>query len=201
MPAASVLQSGMVQDADRLRCQVRETYSAIAASPAGKHVFSVGRALAENLGYPPDLLDSLPESAVETFAGGLECLVVRRSARGRHGAGLGQRRGHGLDHRRATIGVSRFRGRSRLQPGNAGTSPYRRGGGKCWQRSLSASGLGASSSCRRLDRCGAGQRRFQSQPPARPHFCRVGPSATVGGLRLWRRADPVAAAPARCQGK
>jgi arsenite methyltransferase len=59
----------MAQDADRLRCQVRETYSAIASSPAGKHVFSVGRALAENLGYPPGLLDSLPTLAVEAFAG------------------------------------------------------------------------------------------------------------------------------------
>jgi SAM-dependent methyltransferase len=59
----------MAQDADRLRCEVRETYSAIAANPAAKHVFAVGRALAENLGYPPDLLDSLPPRAVEAFAG------------------------------------------------------------------------------------------------------------------------------------
>jgi arsenite methyltransferase len=59
----------MVQDANQLRRQVRETYSAIAVSPAGKHVFSVGRALAENLGYHPDLLNSLPAHAVEAFAG------------------------------------------------------------------------------------------------------------------------------------
>lgn len=69
MHTESALQSGMAQDADRLRCQVREAYSAIAASPTGKHVFSVGRALAENLGYLPDLLDSLPARAVEAFAG------------------------------------------------------------------------------------------------------------------------------------
>ena len=69
MHTTSVLQSDMAQDADRLRCQVRKTYSAIAANPAGKHVFSVGRALAETLGYPRDLLDSLPTSAVEAFAG------------------------------------------------------------------------------------------------------------------------------------
>jgi arsenite methyltransferase len=69
MRTQSVLQSGMAQRADRLRDHVRETYSAIAESPAGEHVFAVGRALAENLGYPSDLLDSLPARAVEAFAG------------------------------------------------------------------------------------------------------------------------------------
>lgn len=59
----------MAHDPDALRCQVYETYSAIASSPSARHVFPVGRALAEDLGYPKDLLDSLPASAVEAFAG------------------------------------------------------------------------------------------------------------------------------------
>src|SRR5579883_2426707 len=59
----------MGHDPDALRSQVYETYSAIASSPTAHHVFPVGRALAEGLGYPEDLVDSLPAAAVEAFAG------------------------------------------------------------------------------------------------------------------------------------
>lgn len=52
-----------------LRDAVREVYSAAARQPAGKHPFPVGREFAESLGYPGDLLDSLPPSAVDAFAG------------------------------------------------------------------------------------------------------------------------------------
>lgn len=56
-------------DADRLRESVREAYSAAAALPEGKHPFPVGAAFALSLGYPRDLLDSLPEEASAAFAG------------------------------------------------------------------------------------------------------------------------------------
>jgi len=52
-----------------LREAVREAYSAAARQPEGKHPFPVGRAFAESVGYPGDLLDSLPPAAVEAFAG------------------------------------------------------------------------------------------------------------------------------------
>jgi arsenite methyltransferase len=48
---------------------VREAYSAAAQSPAGGHDFPVGRTFAENLGYPPQLLESLPPASVEAFSG------------------------------------------------------------------------------------------------------------------------------------
>ncbi len=52
-----------------IRDQVREAYSAGAREPSGKHPFPIGRAFAESVGYPSDLLDSLPAVVVETFAG------------------------------------------------------------------------------------------------------------------------------------
>lgn len=52
-----------------LRSAVCEAYSAAARQPAVKHPFPVGREFAESLGYPAGLLDSLPDSAVDAFAG------------------------------------------------------------------------------------------------------------------------------------
>lgn len=56
-------------EAAELRQAVREAYSAAARRPESKHPFPVGRAFAESLGYPAELLDSLPPVAVEAFAG------------------------------------------------------------------------------------------------------------------------------------
>ena len=58
----------MLHDAS-LRDAVWKAYSAAARQPAGKHPFPVGREFAESLGYPGELLDSLPDSAVDAFAG------------------------------------------------------------------------------------------------------------------------------------
>ncbi|TMC12457.1 MAG: methyltransferase domain-containing protein [Chloroflexi bacterium] len=48
---------------------VRDAYSAAARDPGGEHPFAVGRELALGVGYPAELLDRLPESAVAGFAG------------------------------------------------------------------------------------------------------------------------------------
>ncbi|MBI1827279.1 MAG: methyltransferase domain-containing protein [Planctomycetes bacterium] len=53
----------------RLRDGVRAAYSSAADSPTSKHPFPVGRGFAESLGYPAELLNSLPDLAVEAFAG------------------------------------------------------------------------------------------------------------------------------------
>ena len=58
-----------LEQADLLRVKVNEAYSAIASMPADKHPLPVGRKLAEDLGYPPELLDSLPQVSVDAFAG------------------------------------------------------------------------------------------------------------------------------------
>lgn len=60
------MQSG---SASALKEKVRNAYSAAAHNPTAKHPFPVGRAFAESLGYPAALLDTLPASAVEAFAG------------------------------------------------------------------------------------------------------------------------------------
>lgn len=56
-------------DQDALRAQVRQKYREVAVDPRGEFHFQTGRALAERLGYPADLLAELPDSAVESFAG------------------------------------------------------------------------------------------------------------------------------------
>ena len=53
----------------QLRSAVRKAYSAAAEKPSEKHAFPVGRVLAERLGYPAELLETLPPISVEAFAG------------------------------------------------------------------------------------------------------------------------------------
>ena len=56
-------------DADELEAKVKEMYRAVAREEEADLHFKVGRALAERLGYPPDLLDAIPAEAVASFAG------------------------------------------------------------------------------------------------------------------------------------
>jgi SAM-dependent methyltransferase len=56
-------------NAHQIREGVHTAYSTVAENPKGEHPFPVGRAFAEQLGYPPELLDRLPQPAVEAFAG------------------------------------------------------------------------------------------------------------------------------------
>lgn len=55
--------------AQRLYEGVRKAYSSAAERPAEQHPFPVGRAFAESLGYPKELLDTLPACSVDAFAG------------------------------------------------------------------------------------------------------------------------------------
>jgi ubiquinone/menaquinone biosynthesis C-methylase UbiE len=48
---------------------VRGAYSAAAEQPQQKHAFPVGRQFAESIGYPAELLSSLPSVACDAFAG------------------------------------------------------------------------------------------------------------------------------------
>ena len=56
-------------DPDALRADVREKYRDVALHPDGQFHFHTGRPLAALLGYPSELVDSLPDRAVESFAG------------------------------------------------------------------------------------------------------------------------------------
>jgi len=53
----------------QLRDRVRGAYSIAAEHPDQKHAFPVGRQFAESIGYPADLLASLPSVACDAFAG------------------------------------------------------------------------------------------------------------------------------------
>lgn len=59
----------LLATADLLRDKVNAAYSAVAARPEQKHPFPIGRKLAENLEYPSEVLDEVPQASVEAFAG------------------------------------------------------------------------------------------------------------------------------------
>jgi arsenite methyltransferase len=56
-------------DVDVLKSEIRKTYAAVSTQPEQDFIFPTGRAWAQDLGYPADLLERIPESAVESFAG------------------------------------------------------------------------------------------------------------------------------------
>ncbi len=56
-------------DVEALRAQVREQYREVALEPDGDFHFHTGRPLAALLGYAHDVVDPLPDRAVESFAG------------------------------------------------------------------------------------------------------------------------------------
>ena len=58
-----------VVDADALREEVRSKYREVATNPHGTFHFHTGRYLASRLGYDDSLVGSLPDVAVESFAG------------------------------------------------------------------------------------------------------------------------------------
>jgi len=56
-------------DAEALREQVRNKYRDVALHPEEKFHFHTGRYLARHLGYDQVVVDALPDTAVESFAG------------------------------------------------------------------------------------------------------------------------------------
>ena len=64
-------------DRDQLRDQVRDKYRAVAVDPQGPFHFHTGRRAAAHLGYDAELVDALPDPAVESFAGVGNPFVLR----------------------------------------------------------------------------------------------------------------------------
>jgi len=56
-------------DTAALTRQVKELYRLVAQQPTGTFHFPLGRSLAERLGYPTELLDTIPADALASFAG------------------------------------------------------------------------------------------------------------------------------------
>jgi arsenite methyltransferase len=56
-------------DPQELEAKVKDMYRHVAAEPDGDYHFELGRTLATRLGYPAEILNHVPEGAIESFAG------------------------------------------------------------------------------------------------------------------------------------
>ena len=56
-------------DVARLRCEIQRTYAAVSGEPDRDFIFPTGRAWAQDLGYPAELLARVPDASCESFAG------------------------------------------------------------------------------------------------------------------------------------
>jgi SAM-dependent methyltransferase len=65
-----------------LRDEVKSKYRDVAINPAGEYHFHTGRLLASRLGYDSALVDSMPDAAVESFAGVANPFSVRSLQQG-----------------------------------------------------------------------------------------------------------------------
>jgi SAM-dependent methyltransferase len=89
------MDEDLLVDPDALRDQVRHKYREVAVDPAASFHFHTGRPLASRLGYEADLVDALPDRAVESFAGVANPFSLRRLTPGEKVVDVGS--GAGFD--------------------------------------------------------------------------------------------------------
>ena len=82
-------------DAEALREEVKSKYREVATDPHGAHHFHTGRFLAKHLGYDDAFVESLPDVAVESFAGVANPFLLRPLAKGERVVDVGS--GAGFD--------------------------------------------------------------------------------------------------------
>jgi arsenite methyltransferase len=56
-------------DVDLLRSEIQRTYASVSNEPEQESMFPTGRAWAQDLGYPDELPENVPETSCESFAG------------------------------------------------------------------------------------------------------------------------------------
>jgi len=89
------MSNELMVDVDTLRTQVREKYREVATDPHGAHHFHTGRPLAARLGYDTQVVEGLPDRAVESFAGVGNPFSLRRLQQGERVVDVGS--GAGFD--------------------------------------------------------------------------------------------------------
>jgi len=82
MSNAAEIATDLPVDADRLREEVSKKYREVAVAPHAEYHFHTGRPLAARLGYDAPVVDSLPDAAVESFAGVANPFSLRRLVKG-----------------------------------------------------------------------------------------------------------------------
>ncbi len=87
--------SEVVVDVDALREEVKNKYREVATDPNGEHHFHTGRYLAHHLGYDDVFVASLPDVAVESFAGVANPFSLRPLGKGERVVDVGS--GGGFD--------------------------------------------------------------------------------------------------------
>lgn len=87
--------SDVAVDVNALREAVKSKYREVAIDPHGKYHFHTGRYLAKHLGYDEDFVASLPDVAVESFAGVANPFSIQPLAEGERVVELGS--GAGFD--------------------------------------------------------------------------------------------------------
>ena len=88
-------EPAMPVDVNALREDVKSKYREVAIDPHGKYHFHTGRYLAKHLGYDDAFVASLPDVAVESFAGVANPLSLQTLAKGEHVVDVGS--GGGFD--------------------------------------------------------------------------------------------------------
>jgi arsenite methyltransferase len=88
-------QAEFVVDANALREEVKSKYREVATDPLKKFHFHTGRYLAKHLGYDDDFVGSLPDVAVESFAGVANPFSLRTLSKGERVVDIGS--GAGFD--------------------------------------------------------------------------------------------------------
>lgn len=89
------LQEEVVVDSIALREEVKNKYREVALDPHGKFHFHTGRDLAQRLGYDEAFVKSLPDEAVESFAGVANPFALRNLSKGERVVDVGS--GGGFD--------------------------------------------------------------------------------------------------------
>ena len=82
-------------DVGQLKAEIAKTYTAVSCEPEREFIFPTGRAWAQDLDYPADLLARVPDTACESFAGVANPFSLGALSPGEHVLDLGS--GAGMD--------------------------------------------------------------------------------------------------------